>query len=407
MPSPHDLNISYLHSERTPLHIGVAILLEGVPDPVIVAHETEQLLELFPSLTFGEKSNITSEPSRYFSYQKLDYSITSENFANITSSLAYGAFPKQGPLWRISFAVSADKKTTACVFVIHHMLCDGLGVMQIVHQLAQKTTNPETRNIKISPQQQISDAPKQFPSLSDLAKVTNKGLTCNFRDKLSSSYDLTGANSSVRKFAFLPEIATTAETGERSLTIKLLCAATSGLRNMLEECLIIPDFPANALLPIAINPLRRRRRLGNHFVSMPISLPIHIEDIDEQSLWLKNQLISQLSDKKLQSTDRLFAALYRLPPYVQKYLFPWLCRKAALHTTLIPASWLKKRSFFFSRRCLSIYPLLSPPPGMGLSFGVIFNGKSFLPSLTWDPKLIKDEKKLIGSFVNSCSRHLR
>lgn len=361
-----------------------------------------RLLRIFPKLSSHLPVSIEEiDCSCYFSFQQTQNELTINSLGKIASSLVYRPFPKAGPFWHIYFVSSADKATTACFFVIHHMLCDGLGLLQIVHQLAAADKHSSGNNSPYKMRlEQPSNKPK-MPSLNEIALITRQGLT------RTTTYGLSGTNSAKRRFAFLPETPAGNNFRNNSLSIKLLTASTSGLRNFLLTTGTKPSLPTNAILPVAASPLPQRWQLGNRFVSMPVRLPIHLDDEKEQTLWLQQQLRLGTEKKQLDAINRVFNLLYRLPKTVQQQVFPKLCRKAALHTTLIPVSLLKRRPFFFSQRCLHFYPLLSPPPGMSLSFGVVFSGTSFLPSLTWDPALIKDGEKLISAFNDSCRKHLR
>lgn len=385
---PVELSFDALHSNTTAQVISILCVVEKAIPEKHFREKFQQLLPKYKRLNYILKSPNWLIAQNYDPQQSL-------HFINLEPAVDFLSFCQHEysksldsdlPPWKI-LIISGD--TNAIHFIFHHSLADGMGIIDLIKDLADN--NKEYLSSSDTNSHYLSYKWQAFKLvLSDYFK----------KDSLSP---INGINTSTRNLNLinlsLKEINLARKHYQVSLHEYMLGLVTIAL----EQYLKAKNFDLeklNILTPVSHRNPKSSTKLGNYLTGMAVEFSLKHISVKSRLEEIRASFRDKIKEKKDQIYIYLAQTVAKIPVNIRKNLCNFSARKTNLICSSVPSSG-KAELTICGSKILYKYGTVALMRGHGISFAFTRYLDSMCVCLVNDPNIVNDPNKINDLILES------
>ncbi|RBM22561.1 hypothetical protein DI005_05300 [Prauserella sp. PE36] len=307
--------------------------------------------------------------------------------------------PRDRPLWSATFVTGLAGGDAALVFVLHHVLTDGIGGLAALARIADGIPAPDDPAFPRRPPgrwQLLTDATRdRVRALRGLGAVPRRvrGALRELRLRETSSAPRSSLNrptSPNRRFAVaradVKALRATARTHGGTLNDAVLAAGTGALHGLLRargehvDNLVVS-------MPVSTRGRDAGAHLGNHAFSVPIELPAAGDTLERLTsiAWLTRRRVGVARG----ASGRLVSPVFRLLARLK--LLQWFVdHQTVLSTSITYLRGPSARLSFLGAPIREVIPISTVKGNMTVSFVALSYGGRLTVTAVTDPEQVTD-----------------
>ena len=397
------------HTRQT---IGTFLRTESAPNANILRTDLESLVDLIERLRV--KVSLSGEPG-----WKEDESFSLDNhFSEIiipdisclddlnkqvghlfSEPLDYSAPPWK--LYIVSNGQTGALGFHGVLFKFHHSFADGIGGLEMLLALASKKPDEAAHRPK-SFIAQFSINEEAHPAVDGLNLKSTffsalKLISETFGAKAKGPFN--GKNSTDRTLNYvdfpMERIKKIARSAGASSNDVALAIVSGSARKFMDK------NPVNlrAIVPFSLRKASARKRIGNYLSAVGVNLPASIKNPKTRLKEISSYLGRIKKYHSFRAYELISRICFRLPLSFQKFLAEKQAERSSFICTNVP--WPNKPRYIGGAKIVGNYGLPALLKSQGAAFTFIAYNEKLCISLTSDPNIIEEPKKVVNYLEDS------